>query len=98
MRSIAALPAALAALASIASAPSFGPSDRTRSRRRELSAAWRWYEPRPLVLPKGQGPRPADTYRAARRNAGRNHFAKAAKARRAASHGGARALPPAVVS
>jgi len=45
-------------------------SPNTIARRRELTAAWRWYEPRKLILPK-TGPRPASTYRAARRNAHR---------------------------
>jgi hypothetical protein len=59
--------AALAAMAGVNSRPL---SQNTIARRRELTAAWRWYEPRKLILPK-IGPRPASTYRAARRNAHR---------------------------
>ena len=54
-------------------------------KRRELTAAWRWYEPRPVTW-DGPGPRPASSYRAARRNAHRPHMAsiRARDARRAA--------------
>ena len=47
-----------------------GPSPRTIAKRKELTAAWRIHRPAPFRL-SGEGPRPASTYRAARRNARR---------------------------
>ena len=47
--------------------PSTGAAARKRA---ELRMAWRWYVPRAISIP-AHGPRPAWSYRAARRNAHR---------------------------
>ncbi len=47
-----------------------GAAMKTRAKRRELTAAWRSYQPEPFTWNR-EGPRAAETYRAARRNARR---------------------------
>jgi len=44
--------------------------EKTRAKRRELTAKWRLHQPLPVRW-DSSGPRPAETYRAARRNAHR---------------------------
>jgi len=47
-------------------------AEKTRAKRAELTTAWRLYRPAPLKFRhNGEGPRPAESYRAARRNARR---------------------------
>lgn len=46
------------------------------AKRAELRRAWRRVTPPPGYVPSGAGPRPAGTYRAARRNAHRVHRSK----------------------
>lgn len=63
---------AFASAVAALSQPMGSPSRRTIAKRAELTAAWRWVAIAPLKFRhNGQGPRPASTYRAARRNARR---------------------------